>query len=227
MAKLKKKTLDELDLEILAILHYKCKATATDLEKELEGKITKAGISKRLKWLAEKGYLEKPINDISTGKLKRIYKAPDREKLKEAFLEWFRVEIYEDVINSLYSEEKAQELRKELPPEEAYKENQITSLSFTPAKTLRKLREGISLEEAVNMFKVELNMEYPYSELFNHEITGLIAVKNGTVKLTKEGLEAVINEWIPEIKDKLTELRELDPEAYKKLLSEFCKDLAT
>jgi len=43
----------------------------------------------------------------------------------------------------------------------------------------------------------------------------LITVKNGTVKLTKEGLEAVINEWIPEIKDKLTELRELDPEAYK------------
>jgi len=68
----------------------------TGLEKELEGKITKAGISKRLKMVSEKGYLAKPVN-ISTGKLKRIYKAPSKEKLKSAFLEWYKAEIYEPI----------------------------------------------------------------------------------------------------------------------------------
>ena len=221
MAKLKKKTLDELDLEILAILHYKGKATATDLEKELEGKITKAGISKRLKWLAEKGYLAKPINDISTGKLKRIYKAPSKEKLKSAFLEWYKTKIYEPITEAYIrdTETTLEEAYKEYPLEKAFKDDRINWLSLKNARELRKLREGVSLKEAVKILE-------DYSELFGYEIAGLITIKDGTVKLTKEGLEAVINEWIPEIKDKLTELKELDFEAYKKLLSEFCKDLA-
>ena len=77
-----------------------------------------------------------------------------------------------------------------------------TAIITISAKSERHLKEAVKILE-------------DYSELFGYEIAGLITVKNGTVKLTKEGLEAVINEWIPEIKDKLTELRELDPEAYK------------
>ncbi len=46
--------------------------------------------------VSEKGYLAKPVN-ISTGKLKRIYKAPSKEKLKSAFLEWYKTKIYEPI----------------------------------------------------------------------------------------------------------------------------------
>lgn len=225
MAKLKKKHMDELDLELLAILYYKGEATATDLEKELEGKITKAGISKRLKWLVEHGYLEKPIDDISTGKLRRIYKAPAKEKLKDIFLEWYKNEIYEPIIDEFLTEEEAKKAKEEEPPEKAFKDYRISTLSFKPAEVLRKLREGVSLEEAIAILK-ESEEDYPYSELFEYEITGLIKVEDNTVKLTEEGYRAVLKEWIPRLREKLKELREFDFNTYKKLIAEFCKDLA-
>ena len=223
MPKLKKKIPDETDLELLAVLYYKGEATATDLEDDLE--LSKATISSRLKWLAEHGYLAEPEIDISTGKLKKIYKAPAKEKIKEALVEWYRTEIYEPIIDELFTEEEAKETQEELLPEKAYKEDRISSLSFMPATKLRKLREGISLEEAVAILR-ESEEDYPYSELFGYEIAGLIKVENGLVKLTEEGYKAILEEWIPEIREKLKELRDFDFNSYKKLLAEFCKDLA-
>jgi len=222
MAKLKKQILDEIDLELLSMLYYLGKATATDLEKEAKvtGAIdlTKAGISKRLKWLTEKGYLTKPIDDISTGKLKRIYKAPSKEKLKSAHLEWYTAEIYNPMIDEFLTEEQAEQARKEEPPEKAFKDDRITTLSLKSAEELKKLRKGVSLKEAVEILE-------GYSELFSYEMFDLITIKDGIVKLTDKGYKAILKEWIPEIREKLKELKEFDIAEYKKLLSEFCKDL--
>jgi len=213
MAKLKKEMIDETDLELLATLYYLGEATATDLEKESKVDLTKAGISKRLKWLAEKGYLEEPEIDISTGKLKKIYKAPSREKLKEALLEWYQKEVYEPVIYDLNLEDSV-----EISPEEAYLEERKQSLSLISAKDLRKLREGLSIKEAVKLLE-------GYTNLFEYEIAGLITVNNGIVKLTEKGLKAILEEWIPEIEEKLKELKEFDFNEYKKLLAKYCQDL--
>jgi len=225
MPKLRKEVPDETDLELLALLYYKGKATATELAKEIE--LSKATISDRLKWLAEKGYLEEPEIDISTGKLRKVYKSPSKEKLKSAFLEYYRTEIYEPVteefaIGVKYS--SLEEAYKDYPLEKAYEDDRINWLSSIPATILRKLREGISLKNAAKLL-IQENWKYPYSEILGCELFGLIAVENGIVKLTEKGLKAILNEWIPEIKEKLKELRELDFEAYKKLLAEFCNDL--
>jgi len=219
MAKPKKETIDELDLELLSALYYLKQATATDLEKELKGEITKAGISKRLKWLAEKGYLEEPEVDISADKLKKIYKAPSKEKLKSAILEWYKIEIVEGL------EETAQRAigkslgLESIDIEDAFEFDRIVSLSFKPVEDLEKLREGVSLKEAVDILE-------GYSELFSYEITGLVAVENGIAKLTDKGLKAVLERKIEKIEKELTGLKKLDKDAYKKLLAKFCKDLS-
>ncbi len=227
MAKLKKETVDELDLEILAILYYKGEATATDLEKELVGKITKAGISKRLKWLAEKGHLEEPEIDISTGKLKKIYKAPSKEKLKSIILTHYKKE-YEKLIHA-FAEQSGQsyeEIAKEYPLETAFKDeiiyNKLDRLTF---EELKVLKEGVTLEEAISILE-HYNL-YPYYVLLSCEILDLVTVdrEKKLVRITEKGLKAILEEWITYIKRLLKGLKELYSKAYKELLAEFCKDL--
>ena len=225
MAKPKKETIDELDLELLSALYYLKQATATDLEKELKGEITKAGISKRLKWLAEKGYLEEPEVDISADKLKKIYKAPNRDKLKTVFLEWYQAEIYEPITKKFVAEASKEEqytleeAYSDYPLGKAYEDDRILMLSRLSLKDLEELRKGISLKEAIEILE-------GYSELFSYEIAGLVTVEDEIVKLTDKGLKAVLEKKIEAMTKELTKLKELDKEAYQKLLAKFCKDLS-
>lgn len=224
MAKRKKKTLDDLDLEILAALYCSGAATATDLEAKIKN-LTKAGISKRLKWLVEAGYLEEPEIDISTGKLKKIYKAPSREELKKYFLEWFVVEVYEPVIDEFLSEEEAEETREKEPPEKAIEKNIAVELGFLSPADISELIEGVDINKALEMFD-------EYYEVARLDVFGFITLKNGKVKLTEKGLDAVLNEWVEkleDLKDLIEGLKELGSKsekfrrAYEKFKTEVCK----
>jgi len=228
MPRLKKERPDEKDLEILAALYYLGEATASDLEKlaeklNLETKgafesfyLSKASISDRLKWLTERGYLTEPEMDITTGRLRKVYKAPNKEVLKELVLDWYRREIYEPITEEfVVSVEEGYTAYKDYPPEKVYEDDRAETLTLESAKNLKKLRKGTTPEEAAKIFE-------SFSELFGYEMAGLIAVENGTVKLTEKGLKTVISNWTKEITEKLKELKELDEETFRKILSHFC-----
>jgi DNA-binding Lrp family transcriptional regulator len=221
MPKRKKEDADELDLELLSALYYLEQATATDLEKELASVLSKAGISKRLKWLVEKGYLEEPEIDISTDKLKKIYKAPSKDKLKAIFLRYFLRQFEGDSYEIHEIEEFITD--SEHPLHEFYKNIITRTLSSIPATTLRLLTKGVNIKDAVKILtSVSSN---PYSELFSWELSGLINTEEKIVKITEKGLKAILNVWIPEIKEKLKDIKRFDFEVYKKLLTEFCREL--
>ncbi len=84
---------------------------------------------------------------------------------------------------------------------------------------MRKLREGVNLKDAVKILE-------DYSELFVYELFNLVTVTNGIVKLADKGLKAILKEWVEEIREKLTELKEVDREAYKKLLAEISREIS-
>ncbi len=226
MAKPKKVFLDEVDLELLSALYYLKQATATDLEKEFRGDITKAGISKRLKWLVSAGYLEEPEIDISTGKLKKLYGSPDREKLKTALLEWYKREIYDPMIDDFLGKEVAEAMRREEPLEKAYERNKAVELGLLSPTDVSQLLEGVDIRRAREIFE-------GYSELASFELLGFVVVEGNRVKLTEKGLEAILNEWaerFEELRMLISGLKELGSkyerfrEAYEKLRTELCGD---
>jgi len=213
MPKLKKEKPDEKDLDILAALYYLGEATASDLERLID--LSKASISDRLKWLVEQGYLSEPEVDISTGRLRKIYKAPNKEVLRNTFLEWYKDEIYDPMVEDFTDYESLEEAYKEYPLEKAYENDRITLLGFKSAEELKKLRKGTTIGEAIKILE-------GFSELFGYELAELVNVKDGIVKLTEKGIKTITDVWCEEITEKLEELKTLDEKAFRKILSKFC-----
>lgn len=207
-----KKGIDIVDLKLLTALYYLGEGTAFDLSK-ITG-VTRGTASKRLRDLVEERILEEPEVDISTGKLRKVYKAPNRKVIEGLLFKWWKVEVYEEVENITGEE-------WEEPPEKAFKEQLKSQIEWDfDIETLKQLRKGVSLKEILSSEEIDT------VTLFEQEIIGNIEIKDGTVKLTEDGYMTLINRKKENIREEFEVLKEISKEEAIKFLEEL-KDKLT
>ncbi|RLI77598.1 hypothetical protein DRP07_12020 [Archaeoglobales archaeon] len=207
-----KKGIDDIDLKLLTALYYLREGTAFDLS-NLTG-ITRGTASKRLRDLTEVGILREPEIDISTGKLRKVYKTPDKRIIENLLFEWWKRD-YEE-----FGDMIGEELEE--PSEKVFKEELKEKIEwgFT-VEDLKKLIDGVTLDE---LLKDSRNKDVDTIVIFEQELVGNLEVKNGVVKLTEEGFKnftTTIKKDIKEnIKDGFEKLREISVDAARKFLEE-------
>ncbi len=208
MPKMKKIGLDLVDLEILATIRYIGEGTATSLEKILG--ISRATISDRLKSLSEEEFLSGPEIDISSDRLKKVYKL-NRSK-------------FEDVVVTLHGvlNMKLSSVKVPVPVEDVRQifVDALFSLSSQPARVLKKLKSGVNLVDLIEGIPQHLFIfTSSHDSKSSHfrlsplsvlllEISNLIEVKNGVILLTDQGVRDILRMWLDNIFWKIKELKE-------------------
>ena len=195
MPRKRKERPDEIDVKLLTTLYYLKNGTVYQLEKHTG--ISKATISDRLKWLEEKGYLEKPKEEINQGRFKKIYKAPSKEKILKAIME-------SENITSLDI------LKERFVKREIY---------LTLGYDLADFKDWS--EDEIGMFDYTKMFVWEYFGLLEIKKEG-----NGYLfKLTKKGMKEVTKTYEMQATTALEDLRDFDFETYVKLLEREIEDL--
>jgi len=203
----KKEGIDEWDLEILTALYYLQKATAFDLS-NITG-IARGTVAMRLRELEKMGVVKPPKIDISTGKLKKIYTAPDRK-----LIEKLRFDAWKEEVKEVLSEDEG-ELEK------VFEEEVLGRLEWEfSTDDIKKLTDGVPFTELVNKDEGISPLV-----IFDHETVGNLEVSNGIVKITKTGLRRLVEMLKENIRGEFAKLVDLSRDEAGKLLNELIKVL--
>jgi len=209
-----KKEIDDLDIGILYVLHHFGKATAYDISNVLNQ--ARGTISKRLKELVDQGILEEAEVDISTGKLRKIYKSPSIELIKDLLFRYYKnfgaeideeffgeqLEISDEAINS-YAEDML---------DYWLSDDELLKLRNEGMNILDLIREKTKRKDATAL------------DIATLEFTGLIEVKNKIARLSEKGKNVMTEKLVNSIKEDLKLLKDLSREDYNKLLNEICNN---
>lgn len=209
-----KKEIDDLDIGILYVLHHFGKATAYDISNVLNQ--ARGTISKRLKELVDQGILEEAEVDISTGKLRKIYKSPSIELIKDLLFRYYKnfgaeideeffgeqLEISDEAINS-YAEDML---------DYWLSDDELLKLRNKGMNILDLIREKTKRKDATAL------------DIATLEFTGLIEVKNKIARLSEKGKNVMTEKLVSSIKEDLKLLKYLSREDYNKLLNEICNN---
>jgi predicted transcriptional regulator len=201
MPKKRKSAIDSIDLEILSCLCYIEERTAYRISVVLN--ISKATVLDRLKWLEEWGYLDPPVEDYSTGRLRYIYNPPDKRFVFELIREYYR-----KTYGIRHSDEFEFFIIKKVA-------------DVTSASNLRSLIDGVSLERAL----VSVFMKYTY--LLVWEVLELVKIVKvdglRLVRLTKKGVDNIQKFYILMIDKYMSELMEFNKDALEDLMETICQ----
>jgi len=209
-----KKEIDDLDIGILYVLHHFGEATAYDISNVLNQ--ARGTVSKRLKELVDQGILEEAEVDISTGKLRKIYKSPNVELIKDLLFRYYKnfgaeideeffgepSEISDDDINS-YAED-------------------MLDYWLSDDELLKLRNEGINILDLIR--EKTKRKDATALDIATLEFTGLIEVKDKVARLSEKGKNVMTEKLVNSIKEDLKLLKEISREDYNKLLSEICNN---
>ena len=200
MPKRKKSSVDLVDIEILSSLCYIDEGTAFKIGNKLG--LSKATVSDRLKWLVEQGYLQPPIEDTSTGRLRKLYRPPSKKVVFELLKEYYNQ-------------------KKGVDPK-AFKD-------FIIEEVIRHAY-GLDFNDLLDWLDIDSALTYAFNDKYYYllawDVLGLVEVEEEDnvkfVKLTKKGFEEVKSYYVMIIEFYLSELEEFSRDAYNDFIKQLC-----